>query len=264
MQYRASASTISISTSRSSASASRPRPAIRCAPISPRRRRRCKGSQNLAGIADPVDRCADREDHRRRDARRPDHRLPRARPRDPRRPLLDSALVSSRRTGSPIGTCSAGRRQSRAMPAAFRRPGGTIADKAAKLEAGEQSAHRWRDRSDTKHADRDDRLHRPPHPVHDPDAVRDHAGVVRGGAVRARRAGRARDRAALRRRHRRDLAHLRARQGGDFGGARQPQGGRRSTPPTRNIAARRASIRNSSRAWRSSSASTSRPTSASS
>ena len=39
---------------------------------------------------------------------------------------------------------------------------------------------------------------------------------------------------------------------------------RRSTPSLRNIAARRASIRNSSRSWKSSSASTSRPMSASS
>ena len=42
-----------------------------------------------------------------------------------------------------------------------------------------------------------------------PTIVRHHAGVVRGGAVRARRAGGARHRAALRRRYRRDLAHLR-------------------------------------------------------
>ena len=52
------------------------------------------------GLAEPRrhrrsgDRCADREDHRGRDARRAHHRLPRARPRDPRRALLDSALVS--------------------------------------------------------------------------------------------------------------------------------------------------------------------------
>ena len=48
--------------------------------------------------------------------------------------------------------------------------------------------------------------------------------------------------------------------GGDFGGRGLAQGGSgRSTPSTRNIAARRASIRNSSRSWKSSSASTSRP-----
>ena len=48
------ASTTSTSTSRSSASASRRRRAIRCAPTSPRRPPRIKGSQNLAGIADPA------------------------------------------------------------------------------------------------------------------------------------------------------------------------------------------------------------------
>ena len=62
----------------------------------------------------------------------------------------------------------------------------------------------------------DDRLHPPPHPAHDPDPVRDHAGLLRRRAVRAGRAGRAGDRAALRRRYRRDLAHL-GRAGGDFG-----------------------------------------------
>ena len=52
-------------------------------------------------------------------------------------------------------------------------------------------------------------------------------------------------------------------QGGDFG-ARGARAGRQpAATSTRNIAARRGSIRNSSRAWRSSSASTSRPTSAS-
>ena len=53
-------------------------------------------------------------------------------------------------------------------------------------------------------------------------------------------------------------------QGGDFG-ARGPAGrGQLDGGASRNTAARRASIRNSSRAWRSSSASTSRRTSASS
>ena len=52
--------------------------------------------------------------------------------------------------------------------------------------------------------------------------------------------------------------------GGDFGARGQAQGGSQVDVATRNTAARRASIPNSSRAWRSSSASTSRPTSASS
>ena len=52
-----------------------------------------KGSHNLAGIADPaVDALIEKiiAAETRADA---DHRLPRARPRDPRRALLDSALV---------------------------------------------------------------------------------------------------------------------------------------------------------------------------
>ena len=86
-----------------------------------------KGSQNLAGIADPVDRCADRQDHRRRQP-------PGAGRRPARRSTGSSAPAATGfrtgtrpRTGSPIGTCSAGPRQSRATRAAFRRPGGTIA-----------------------------------------------------------------------------------------------------------------------------------------
>ncbi len=49
---------------------------------------------------------------------------------------------------------------------------------------------------------------------------------------------------------------------GDFGARGQVQGGDQPMRSTRNIAARRASIRNSSRAWKSSSASTSRRMSA--
>ena len=70
VQIQQRASTTSISTSRSSASASRRRRAIRCALISPRRRPTSKGSQNLAGIADPaIDALIDKH-HRRRHAGR--------------------------------------------------------------------------------------------------------------------------------------------------------------------------------------------------
>ena len=51
--------------------------------------------------------------------------------------------------------------------------------------------------------------------------------------------------------------------GGDFGSRGGAGRLAASTPPPRNTAARRASTRNSSRSWKSSSASTSRPTSAS-
>ena len=85
--------TISISTSPSTGSASRRRRATRCAPIFPRRRRRLKGSQQSRRHRRSGDRRADRHDHRGATRGRPGHRLPRARPRDPRRPLLDPALV---------------------------------------------------------------------------------------------------------------------------------------------------------------------------
>ena len=52
-----------------------------------------KGSNNLAGIAEPGGRRPGRRHHRRPDADRADHRLPRTRPRHPRRPLLDSTMV---------------------------------------------------------------------------------------------------------------------------------------------------------------------------
>ena len=54
-----------------------------------------KGSNNLAGMADPGDRRPDRRDHRRAVAAGADYRLPRARPRHSRRPLLDPALVQA-------------------------------------------------------------------------------------------------------------------------------------------------------------------------
>ena len=106
-----------------------------------------------------------------------------------------------------------------------------------------------------------DRLHHPPPAVHDPDHLRHHAGVVRRGAVRARRAGGTRHRPALRHRYRRDLAHFRLPRRRLRRARRRYRAARKATS-IRNIAARRASIPPSSRAWKSSSASTSRPTSA--
>ena len=106
-----------------------------------------------------------------------------------------------------------------------------------------------------------ERLYRPPHPADDSDAARHPVRLLRRGAVRAGRAGRARDRAALRRRYRRHLAHLGLLR------RRFRRAHRRPAPPpmpsTRNTAARRGSIRISSRTSKSSSASTSRRTSAS-
>ncbi len=132
----ASASTISISISRCSGSAFRARPGDSLRSYFSSQAAAMKGSQNLAGIADPVDRCADRQDHRGRQPAEPGDRLQGARPGDPHRPLLDSALVQGARTGSPIGTCSAGPRQNRAMRAASRRPGGTIARRPPSSSSG--------------------------------------------------------------------------------------------------------------------------------
>ena len=86
-----------------------------------------KGSQNLAGIADPVidaliERIIAADD-------RPAlvtacKALDRV---HPRRPLLDSALVQGLALDRLLGRVRPARRQSRAMRAAFPRPGGTIA-----------------------------------------------------------------------------------------------------------------------------------------
>ena len=104
------------------------------------------------------------------------------------------------------------------------------------------------------------RLYRPPHSPDVPDAARDPVRLLRRRAVRAGRSGRARARAALRRRHRRHLADIGRRR--RFRRARPGRRVRR-TPSVRNTAARRGSIRISSRSWKSSSASTSRRRSAS-
>ena len=91
----ARAATTSISTSRSTASASRPRRAIRCARISPRRRRRSRAPTISPALPIPaIDALIDTIIAA---PTRPAliDRLPRARPRDPRRALLDSALVQA-------------------------------------------------------------------------------------------------------------------------------------------------------------------------
>ena len=83
-----------------------------------------KGSQNLAGIADPaVDALVDRH-HRRQDAGRT-HRSPARRSTASSAPGATGFRTGTRRrTGSPIGTCSAFRRPNRAISGAFRKPGG--------------------------------------------------------------------------------------------------------------------------------------------
>ena len=116
-----------------------------------------------------------------------------------------------------------------------------VPDKAGKARAGE-IAH--------------ERIYRPPHFPDDPHAAGDLVRVVHRGAIRAGRAGGARDRATQRRRYRRPPREFRVHPAAIS--ARERKWAPPATRSTRNIAARRASIRISSRAWKSSSASTSR------
>ena len=206
-----------------------------------------KGSYNLAGHRQSGDRRADREDSRRREPRRSDGRLPRLRPRVPRRALLGAAMVSHHASDRLLGpvrtspeTCRAMRRRRRARTLVVRgRQGG-------EARTGE-----------IEH----ERLYRPPHSADDPDAARDPVRLLRRGAVRAGRSGRAGDRAAQRRRYRRHARGSRAAPAAIS--ARARRSAPRPTRSARNTAARRGSIPISSRAWKSSSASTSRRRSAS-
>ena len=88
--------------------------------------RDANGSHNLAGIADPaVDALIDTIIAAETRAEL-DHRLPRARPRAPRRPLLDPALVQGVALDRLLGRVRLSAEKAAIMPAAFRRPGGTI------------------------------------------------------------------------------------------------------------------------------------------
>ena len=95
-----------------------------------------KGSQNLAGIADPVIDALIDKIIAAPDAAGTGHRLPGAGPRAPRRPLLGPALVQGVALDRLLGYVRPARRTSRAMPAACRKPGGTIAEQAAKTQSG--------------------------------------------------------------------------------------------------------------------------------
>ena len=200
-----------------------------------------KGSYNLAGIASPaIDALIEKiigADNRGRS----DHRVPRLRPGVPRRALLGAAMVSRHAPDRLLGRVRTSGQA--AALRARRRRAGELVDRSR--QGGQGRA------GEIVH----ERLYRPPHPADDPDAARDPVRVLRRGAVRAGRPGRARDRAAHRRRHRRHLADFRRRRR-----FRRARPGRRAAPTRsiRNIAARRGSIPTSSRAWRSSSASTSR------
>ena len=206
-----------------------------------------KGSYNLAGIAESRHRCADREDHRRQQPRRPDDRLPRLRPGVPRRALLGAAMVP--RPRHPIAYWDV-----------FAHPA-----KPPRYAQGVGAPENWWYRRRQGRQGRageiiHERLYRPPHFADDPDAVRNPVRVLRRRAVRAGRPGRARDRAAYAAPTPAAPRAFPARPAAIS--ARAARSARPATPSIRNTAARRGSIPISSRAWKSSSASTSRRRSA--
>ena len=84
-----------------------------------------KGSQNLAGIADPAIDAMIEHVIAARIAGRTDDRLPRARPADPRRALLDSALVQGVALDRLLGYVRPPARPSRATRGASWKRGGT-------------------------------------------------------------------------------------------------------------------------------------------
>ena len=84
------------------------------------------GSFNLAGISDPVVDALIEQIIARRHARRTHHRVPRARSRDPRRPLLDSALVSGGASDRLLGRVRLSAEESRGFSRGIPEPGGTI------------------------------------------------------------------------------------------------------------------------------------------
>ena len=113
------------------------------------------------------DRRPDRPRHRGEFAGRTDHRLPRARPADPRRPLLDSALVQGVALDRLLGYVRAAADQTALCS-------GRAGNVVARSAEGVQNRNPWLEAFQT-HV----RLHHPPPAVHDPDAARHHAGVVR-------------------------------------------------------------------------------------
>ena len=199
----ARASTTSISTSRSQRFSFSATPGDSLRTYFSSQSAAIKGSQNLAGIADPaIDALIDKI-IARQDAAGADHRLPGARPRDPRRALLGAALVQGvaldRLLGHVRPAGASKPRYARGIPRNL-----VVRSRTRRRNSSDEASVVGHD------ADSHDAayiLRRTP--VHDPDPARDHAGVVRRGAVRAGRPGRARDRAAVRLRHRRHLAHLR-------------------------------------------------------
>ena len=184
------------------------------------------------------------------------HRLQGARPRVPRRPLLDSALVQAVALDRVLGRV----RPARDKTALRSRHSG---DLVVRPRQGGENRERWVASCEREIDPRMAAyiLRRLLFMIPTLFGIMLVSFVVvqfaPGGPVERVIA------AAHRGRHRRRLAHLRLVER-RFRRARARSAAPGSTRPIRNTAARRASIRNSSRAWRSSSASTSRPTSASS
>ena len=163
----------------------------------------------------------------------------------PRRPLLGAAMVRHHAPARLLGRVRSSAQTCRTTCGAggARYSGGRWPTRLA------QPANRRNSRMTA--------LYRPPHFADDPDAARDPVRVLRRGAVRAGRSGGAGDRAAQRRRHRSEPRGSRARPAAISARAT------RSAPPADAVEfeiSRRAGAgsRNSSRAWKSSSASTSR------
>ena len=168
-----------------------------------------KGSLQSGRHRRSGDRRADREGHRRQDPRRT-RRPPAAR---------STACSAPATTGCRTGTRPSHRIAYWDM---FAHP----ATKPA-LYVGVGAPDTWwfdagqggqaRNRRNRHH----ERLYRPPHSADDPDAARDHVRLLRRRAVRARRPGRAGDRAARPAPTPARTSRISAASGGDFGGAQR-------------------------------------------
>ncbi len=194
------------------------------------------------------DRRAGRQDHRGRKPAGAGDRLQGARSRDPRRPLLGSALVQGVALDRLLGRLRAAADQA-ALCA--RHPGNLV---VRPRPGGEDRSGTWMNRRSYSHVacrrpranlfkvaaepepmtktpqDRsNDGLHHPAPPADHPDHFRDDAGDVRDRAIRAGRADRARARGVVGRRHRRGFARSRRRAGRRFRRSRDTDRRRRLT-----------------------------------
>ena len=152
-----------------------------------------KGSNNLAGISDPVVDALTEEVDRRQHPAETGVRGAGIGPRDPRRPLLGTAMVCKFASAGILG-----RVRPSAQLAEISRRHGARSMVVQSRKSGDAGT------GEIIH----ERIHRPPHPVDDPDASGHPVCFVYRRAVRPRRSGGARDRATQRRGYRREFAHL--------------------------------------------------------